>query len=199
MNAALMLFGQKGFAKTSLSDIARKAGVTRGAVYWHFENKNALLIDLLHFMAESYRFSGHLLEAADPACADPLLTLKNWVLHHFSDDAEILFSSSLIGVLDSILESDDKSGNMAEAKQELLRLKKERYTRMSVALQNAINKDQLPEDTDIELAASLIDCTLFGFISEIRKQNAEKPYSRYKPVIEMMFQDLCLLKKQQNI
>src|SRR5690606_5763891 len=36
-----------GVARTSLSQIAHDAGVTRGAVYWHFENKSDLLNQLL--------------------------------------------------------------------------------------------------------------------------------------------------------
>jgi len=43
-----MLFLEKGVAHTSLEQIARHAGVTRGAVYWHFENKAHLFHDLLN-------------------------------------------------------------------------------------------------------------------------------------------------------
>lgn len=41
--SALVLFDEQGYAQTSLSEIARHAGVTRGAVYGHFANKEALL------------------------------------------------------------------------------------------------------------------------------------------------------------
>lgn len=47
LESAENLFLEKGFAATSLEDIARHAGVTRGAVYWHFENKQALF-DTMH-------------------------------------------------------------------------------------------------------------------------------------------------------
>ena len=39
LKAALILFDEQGYVQTSLSDIARKAEVTRGAIYWHFDNK----------------------------------------------------------------------------------------------------------------------------------------------------------------
>jgi AcrR family transcriptional regulator len=45
--AALDLFAQKGYARTTCSDIGQRIGMTRGAVYWHFENKDALLAALL--------------------------------------------------------------------------------------------------------------------------------------------------------
>jgi TetR/AcrR family acrAB operon transcriptional repressor len=39
LDAAVELFGSQGVSRTSLNDIARHAGMTRGAIYWHFENK----------------------------------------------------------------------------------------------------------------------------------------------------------------
>ena len=40
--SALNTFYQQGVARTSLNEIARNAGVTRGALYWHFKNKEDL-------------------------------------------------------------------------------------------------------------------------------------------------------------
>jgi TetR/AcrR family transcriptional regulator, acrAB operon repressor len=39
LDAAELLFQQHGVSRTSLHNIATSAGVTRGAVYWHFEDK----------------------------------------------------------------------------------------------------------------------------------------------------------------
>ncbi len=39
LDAAERCFREKGVAGTTLDDIAKNAGHTRGAVYWHFENK----------------------------------------------------------------------------------------------------------------------------------------------------------------
>ena len=46
--AAERLFLERGVAHTSLDQIAREAGVTRGAVYWHFQNKAHLFNDMLN-------------------------------------------------------------------------------------------------------------------------------------------------------
>lgn len=43
LDAAGDMFSEKGVTKTSLEDIAKAAGVTRGAVYWHFKNKTDLV------------------------------------------------------------------------------------------------------------------------------------------------------------
>lgn len=43
MNAAIEVFARKGFAHTTLAEVAKAAGMTRGAIYWHFNNKFQLL------------------------------------------------------------------------------------------------------------------------------------------------------------
>jgi len=47
LDAAEQVFMEKGVAASSLEEIASAAGVTRGALYWHFENK-AALFDAMH-------------------------------------------------------------------------------------------------------------------------------------------------------
>jgi len=42
LDAALKLFSEKGFDKTSVSDIAREAGVSKGLAYNYFESKQKL-------------------------------------------------------------------------------------------------------------------------------------------------------------
>ena len=42
------MFHQRGVSRTSLQEIAKDAGLTRGAIYWHFENKG----ELFHAMME---------------------------------------------------------------------------------------------------------------------------------------------------
>jgi AcrR family transcriptional regulator len=39
LDAALNVFSYKGYAQSTLEEVAKAAGVTRGAIYWHFGNK----------------------------------------------------------------------------------------------------------------------------------------------------------------
>jgi AcrR family transcriptional regulator len=50
--AALDLFSERGYSHATFSDIARRIGMTRGAVYWHFDNKPALLAALIEYICE---------------------------------------------------------------------------------------------------------------------------------------------------
>ena len=47
LSKALTAFSKKGYAATTLEDIAREAEVTRGAIYWHFGSKAELYNTLI--------------------------------------------------------------------------------------------------------------------------------------------------------
>ncbi len=75
LRAALREFVRRGVARTTLGRIAATAGVTRGAIYWHFADKT----DLFHAMREQVslplidRMSFALLSASDE---DPLAAIE---------------------------------------------------------------------------------------------------------------------------
>ena len=47
LDAALTMFSQKGYTATRLEDVAQSAGVTRGAIYYHFGSKAELFSALI--------------------------------------------------------------------------------------------------------------------------------------------------------
>lgn len=42
VEAALALFAARGFAATTVADVAARAGISKAAIYWHFRDKEAL-------------------------------------------------------------------------------------------------------------------------------------------------------------
>ena len=52
--SALSLFVKKGYEHTTFTDIAARLKMTKGAVYWHFESKEALLIALVEEMLAKF-------------------------------------------------------------------------------------------------------------------------------------------------
>ena len=57
----------RGYASTTLTEVARTAGLSHGLVNFHFESKDKLLAETLQFLAEEYRLNWlSYLEAADP-------------------------------------------------------------------------------------------------------------------------------------
>ncbi len=55
MASALSLFARKGYDRTTFNDIAARLKLTKGAVYWHFESKEALLLALIDQMLARFQ------------------------------------------------------------------------------------------------------------------------------------------------
>lgn len=47
LEAAASLFAENGYAETGVAQICRRAGISRGALYYHFESKEALFMELV--------------------------------------------------------------------------------------------------------------------------------------------------------
>ena len=54
VDATLNVIARKGFASTTLADVAKEARVSYGIVSFYFKNKDALLLATLQFLADEY-------------------------------------------------------------------------------------------------------------------------------------------------
>jgi TetR/AcrR family acrAB operon transcriptional repressor len=113
VEAAFRVFGEKGYAATSMDAVAADAGVTKGAVYWHFENKRDLFRELMMLRSsEGIRIGpSRLDDAADEAGNDPLRILSVLVEHQIRLTEEErtwwwLFFEYLTEARDETLRSD---------------------------------------------------------------------------------------------
>jgi TetR/AcrR family acrAB operon transcriptional repressor len=79
LDAAELVFEQRGVSRCSLQEVAQAAGVTRGAIYWHFENKADLANAM--FKRVTLPLEEQIHRSADPDLADPLLEVRNSLLH----------------------------------------------------------------------------------------------------------------------
>ncbi|MBX3643254.1 MAG: TetR family transcriptional regulator [Rubrivivax sp.] len=110
LDAAEVVFERRGVAATSLQAIAEAAGVTRGAVYWHFRGKADLYIAMMDRAV--LPFEQHWL-VADPADEDrPLRRLRELlfdILRQVAGDARLrrvvaisMLKVEYVGELDAI-------------------------------------------------------------------------------------------------
>lgn len=78
LDAAELVFSEKGVSRTSLSDIAEAAGASRGAIYWHFKNK----ADLFNAMMDrtTLPMENTLQQIGLDAGQDPLVELQRAIL-----------------------------------------------------------------------------------------------------------------------
>ncbi|MFO0680790.1 MAG: TetR/AcrR family transcriptional regulator [Sandaracinus sp.] len=87
--AATRVLAAKGYARTSLLDIAREAGMSKGALHYHFPSKESLVSKVLESALE--KFAARTLEAWAQAAGDPMLGLRSavrelWILRRNRTD-----------------------------------------------------------------------------------------------------------------
>ena len=88
LDAAELLFQAQGVSGTSLNDIARKAGTSRGAIYWHFKDKadlfNAMMERVTLPLEQAFQNVGK--DAASPSL-DRIREALRHALHRIASDA----------------------------------------------------------------------------------------------------------------
>jgi TetR/AcrR family transcriptional repressor of bet genes len=76
IDATMKCIGRKGMASSTLSDVAKEAGLSQGIVNLHFESKDNLLTETLRHVADEYKTQfNRALEKSGPAPAEKLLAL----------------------------------------------------------------------------------------------------------------------------
>jgi TetR/AcrR family acrAB operon transcriptional repressor len=78
LDAAEKLFVEQGVSRTTLQHIASAAGVTRGAIYWHFDDKGALFNAMMERATLPLEAELQVLDEA--ASGDPLSDLRESML-----------------------------------------------------------------------------------------------------------------------
>lgn len=159
MEVALGLFCEKGLASTSLSDIAKAAGVTRGAIYWHFKNKVELFNSLWEEVCQP--LSAQLAASEDENEPDPLGKLYGFlagVLRNVHHD-------NLHRQLFTIVFRQERISDEQQCMQQHMEAESMRFSvSLQKALHNAIARGQLPATLDVVRAVQFIRCTTDGYI-----------------------------------
>ena len=90
LKAAITVFLKRGIAHASLEEIARAAGVTRGAIYWHFRDK----LEIFFALEERANFPNDEVAAALKArlAADPELDPLDELANAFGEGLRTLES-----------------------------------------------------------------------------------------------------------
>jgi AcrR family transcriptional regulator len=99
LGAAATLFADRGFAGVRLEDLGAAVGISGPAVYRHFPNKEAVLVELLVDISEYLLTGGRRVQAAEGAAAAKLSELVDFHLDF------ALTSPALIEIQDRDLSS----------------------------------------------------------------------------------------------
>jgi TetR/AcrR family acrAB operon transcriptional repressor len=162
LDAAEHVFFDKGVAHTSLADIAQQAGVTRGAIYWHFENK----VDLFGAMLERVLLPiDELLKMpSDTPPPDPLGKMRGiltWCLHGVARDPQVRRVFGIVYL---------KCGYVADMEPLFERRRADigmALANIETDLRHAVVRGQLPADLDTARAALMVHAFLNGVLRDM--------------------------------
>ncbi|MFP6558069.1 TetR family transcriptional regulator [Paraburkholderia sp. B3] len=162
LDAAEHVFFEKGVSRTSLADIAQAAGVTRGAIYWHFENKG----DVFTAMFDRVLLPLDELKAAtvDPSEPDPLGRIRDLCVTCLRDTATDARRRRVFEILFMKCEFVEEMGPVMARHQSNMR---EGLARIDEGLRNAMSKGQLPADLDAARGARLLHSFITGMLHDM--------------------------------
>ena len=78
LSTAMSLYAEKGVNQVSLKEISAASGVTHGALYWHFRNRDDLLQQL--YLISGHPFELQYIEQRQSAKQNPLQALNDYLL-----------------------------------------------------------------------------------------------------------------------
>jgi TetR/AcrR family acrAB operon transcriptional repressor len=159
--AALQVFRERGVAHTRLVDVAQRAGVTRGAIYWHFKDKAGL------FQAVCERgtmpVEALLAEASQSAQRDPLTTVRQLALMALTQLAQHPDTQAMFDVIFHKCEfTDDLAPVVAKNNANRAAC----LSQVQALFEQAVACGQLPPDTDTFLATQGLHAYMVGLMHE---------------------------------
>jgi AcrR family transcriptional regulator len=99
LDAALDLFVSQGYQATTTAEIAGRAGLTKGALYFYFKDKLALLTELLDRSdRQLYRVFFEQLEAGEQSAEEKIVLFLNWLARIAVENREDLMLPLLISL-----------------------------------------------------------------------------------------------------
>lgn len=161
LDAAEREFRGKGVAHTTLADVALAAGVTRGAIYWHFRDKAGLFEAMCERAAMP--MEAMLGCGGGKRCADPLGALREMAVMGLTRLAR---DARTQAVFDVMFHKCELTADLAPVAMRQ-RTADEGCRRQVIGLLvNAVASGQLPGDTDTRLAAELLKAFMVGVMHQ---------------------------------
>jgi TetR/AcrR family acrAB operon transcriptional repressor len=182
LDAAERVFSERGVSRTSLEDIAQAAGVTRGAIYWHFKDKR----DLFAAMVDRVTLPMEAMVAAssDASVADPIASLRASAVSALKRTAT---DQQVQRVFDVVTHKCEYLGEMAGLNNRISAVQKGCVDRAEQAIRNAIRRGQLRAGVNPRLAAIGLDSLLYGLISSWLANPAYLPLERHAEAMIDLF------------
>ena len=158
LDAAIEQFARRGVSNTTLTDIADAAGVTRGAVYWHFSSKSELFNAMWQEQIPLRDLIHHKLKQIETG--NPLLDLKNKFVLGLQYIAETPRQRALMQILYHKCEFNSDMMSEYEIRKKI----GFGYDSVRDILQGCVRNQILPKDTNIEIILIVLYSAFSGLI-----------------------------------
>lgn len=185
IDAAMRLFAQRGFAATSLDQVAAAIGMTRGAIYNHFRTKTELYEHLMRFSQDPLY---DLLDEAVESDGSPIAAIRQYMVRWLDllvdnrrhrDSFEILLNKT---------EMTDELQSLQRRERQLTR---DMIGGLSLVAGRAVRVGELPSDTDAELCGLSIYAYLMGVTQSWLFNTKLFPLKELRePLVELFIQGL---------
>jgi TetR/AcrR family transcriptional regulator, transcriptional repressor for nem operon len=161
---ATKLFNTKGYKTTSISDITGATGYTKGAIYRHFENKEALEMEAFEkMMATIFTIMSATIKANDNT-KDKLFALLDMFEKYISNP----FVKGGCPLLNVAIEMDDTNDPLKQKAQKALEILKSAITKI---IDNGKKFNEVKPIVKSVLCATIIIATVEGGIMMSKLQN----------------------------
>lgn len=157
LDAAEDCFLERGLSRTSLEAIAARAGVTRGAVYWHFKNKDEVLEAMVNRVSVPFFHGLERVSRADGTT--PLRDLRELLYTSFADLSKVERVRRALEVIELRCEVAAKGDMISRLRQSGMR---QTQARISAAFARAEALGQLREGMAAESCARSLHFVISG-------------------------------------
>lgn len=161
LDAAEQAFYKRGMARTTLADIAALAGVSRGAIYWHFDNKADLVQALLDSLHEPLDALAKASEDANEL--DPLGCMRALLVQLFQ---QVALDPKTRRINEILLHKCEFIDEMCDLRQQRQASSLECHVRIELALRNAVNRGQLPAALNTARASRCLHAYIEGTLGQ---------------------------------
>ena len=160
LDTAELVFNEKGVSRTSLNEIAEAAGLTRGAIYWHFKNK----ADLFDAMMERVTLPMEEMvgRSGDQSIEDPLAYIRACSLNVLVRTAT---DEQLQRVFDIVCHKCEYVGDMVLMRDRQLECRNACLSQVEEGIRRAIDKGQLASTVNPRRAAIGMHALIDGLIA----------------------------------
>ena len=161
LDAAERVFQQRGVSRTSLNEIAQAAGVTRGALYWHFKDKAALFNAMMERVTLPLETALDSVGEGCPAPCDPLGELRRGLGHAFRQISQDPQTRRVLEIATMMVEHVEELGPVRDRH---LQGKRKNVSRLATALQCASRLQNTPLPAPLDSLAHSMHALIHGLV-----------------------------------